>query len=360
MGIGTVYQEVNLLGNLTVAENLFLGRQPMRFGMVRTREMEARAKELLAGYGLDIDVRRSLSAYPVAVQQIIAIARAADLSGKVLILDEPTASLDTQEVEMLFDVVRGLRARGLGIVFISHFLDQVYEICDTVTILRNGRKVATRAALGLPRLDLVALMLGRDLEAETRERVASDRPDGDAPLQFRHFGRKGHVAPFDLSVHAGEVVGMAGLLGSGRTETAEVLFGAAPADTGEARMDGRVLKLGSPVRPLPKALPSALKTASMTASSPSFRSARTSPLPCRRGAAGCGPCRARSRWRWPINTSRHSIFAPPAGRSRSANFPAATSRRRFWPAGWRSIPSSSFSTNRHAALMWGPMRRSSA
>ncbi|ALV26582.1 galactofuranose ABC transporter, ATP-binding protein YtfR [Pannonibacter phragmitetus] len=246
MGIGTVYQEVNLLGNLTVAENLFLGRQPMRFGMVHTREMEARAKVLLAGYGLDIDVRRSLSAYPVAVQQIIAIARAADLSGKVMILDEPTASLDTQEVEMLFNVVRGLKARGLGIVFISHFLDQVYEICDTVTILRNGRKVATRAALGLPRLDLVALMLGRDLEAETRERAVHTAPEGEAALQFRQFGRKGHVAPFDLAVHPGEVVGMAGLLGSGRTETAEVLFGAAPADTGEARMDGRVLKLGSP------------------------------------------------------------------------------------------------------------------
>ncbi len=138
LGIGTVYQEVNLLGNLTVAENLFLGRQPRRFGMVDTRTMNRKARELLAEYELDIDVTRDLASYSVAIQQVVAIARAVDLSGKVLILDEPTASLDAHEVEMLFRIVRRLKGRGLGIIFITHFLEQVYAISDRITVLRNG------------------------------------------------------------------------------------------------------------------------------------------------------------------------------------------------------------------------------
>jgi len=144
LGIGTVYQEVNLLPNLSVAENLFLGRQPRRFGMVDIRTMNRQARELLAQYGLTIDVTAQLDRFSVAVQQVIAIARAVDLSGKVLILDEPTASLDTQEVAMLFGIIRNLKERGLGIVFITHFLEQVYEISDRITVLRNGRLVGTR------------------------------------------------------------------------------------------------------------------------------------------------------------------------------------------------------------------------
>ena len=166
LGIGTVYQEVNLLPNLSVAENLYLGRQPMRFGMTRTGEMVRLSRQLLSQYGLDIDVRLPLSSFSVAVQQVVAIARAVDLSGKVLILDEPTASLDTHEVEVLFGIVRDLRQRGLGIIFITHFLEQVYAIADRITVLRNGRLVGTRRTAELPRKDLVSMMLGRELIEE--------------------------------------------------------------------------------------------------------------------------------------------------------------------------------------------------
>ncbi len=245
LGIGTVYQEVNLLPNLTVAENLTLGRQPRRFGLVSIRAMRAMAEEILAPYGLDVDVSRGLDSYSVAVQQIVAIARAVSLSGKVLILDEPTASLDSREVGMLFRVVRDLKARGLGIVFISHFLGQVFEIADRITVLRNGRLVGSVPTAGLDRVALVNMMLGRELSDEVR---VSDRsvPAGAPFLKLAGFGRKGAVAPFDLGIAAGEAVGMAGLLGSGRTETAEILFGVTPHDSGTATLDGEPVALGTP------------------------------------------------------------------------------------------------------------------
>jgi simple sugar transport system ATP-binding protein len=173
LGIGTVYQEVNLLANLSVAENLFLGRQPRRFGMTDVRAMNRKARDLLTGYGIDIDVTAELGRFSVAVQQVVAIARAVDLSGKVLILDEPTASLDNQEVALLFRIIDDLKKRGLGIVFITHFLEQVYAISDRITVLRNGKLVGTRDAADLPRQGLIAMMLGRELahvEETVRER----------------------------------------------------------------------------------------------------------------------------------------------------------------------------------------------
>lgn len=246
LGIGTVYQEVNLLPNLTVAQNLTLGRQPRRFGFISGRAMTAMAEEILAPYGLDIDVNRGLDSYSVAVQQIIAIARAVSLSGKVLILDEPTASLDTREVEMLFGVVRELRARGLGIVFISHFLGQVFEISDQITVLRNGRLVGSVPTAGLDKIGLVNMMLGRELQHDVFMPGAVKTQAGAPFLKVRGFGKKGKIAPFDLSIAEGEVVGMAGLLGSGRTETAETLFGVAPHDVGSVTIDDKPVSLGSP------------------------------------------------------------------------------------------------------------------
>ncbi|NLS06741.1 sugar ABC transporter ATP-binding protein [Rhizobium sp. P32RR-XVIII] len=246
LGIGTVYQEVNLLPNLSVAENLFLGRQPRRLGMVDARAMNRMARELLAQYGLNIDVTAQLDRFSVAVQQVIAIARAVDLSGKVLILDEPTASLDTHEVAMLFDIVKNLKMRGLGIVFITHFLEQVYEISDRITVLRNGRLVGTRETADLPRQALIPMMLGREL-AQT-EQAASERAVavGDTKYRFEGYGKRGKVKPFNLDVRTGEVVGIAGLLGSGRTETAELLFGIERADSGKAEIDGKAVALSSP------------------------------------------------------------------------------------------------------------------
>ena len=249
MGIGTVYQEVNLLENLTVAENMFLGRQPRRFGFVDKSEMRRRSEKLLKRYGLDIDVDALLSSYSVAIRQIIAIARAVDLSGKVLVLDEPTASLDGQEVEMLFSVLRKLRADGLGIVIITHFLNQVYAVADRVTVLRNGRLVGSRPLDELPKIELISMMLGRELQQATHDRQAeADTVEtaGEAPFRFENFGKRGSVAPFDLKIRPGEVVGMAGLLGSGRSETAFLMFGIDRADSGSAFVDGKPVSLTSP------------------------------------------------------------------------------------------------------------------
>ncbi|MDN2583350.1 galactofuranose ABC transporter, ATP-binding protein YtfR [Aquibium sp. ELW1220] len=246
LGIGTVYQEVNLLPNLTVAENLFLGHQPRRFGFVSQGRLKSQARETLSHYGLNIDVSRNLDTYSVAVQQIVAIARAVRLSGKVLILDEPTASLDAHEVQMLFEVIRTLKRRGLGIVFISHFLDQVFDVSDRITVLRNGRLVGTERVGDLDRMKLVNMMLGRELEQETRVTGRTDAPSGGPHLTFERFGRSGRMAPFDLAVRRGEVIGMAGLLGSGRTETAEAIFGVTPHDSGDARKDGERIDLKSP------------------------------------------------------------------------------------------------------------------
>jgi galactofuranose transport system ATP-binding protein len=249
LGIGTVYQEVNLLPNLTVAQNLTFGREPRRFGLVDARAQRAQARAMLEPYGLDIDVDRDLGAYSVAIRQIIAIARAVALSGKVLILDEPTASLDAAEVRMLFTIVRKLRAEGLGIIFVSHFLDQVFAICDRVTVLRNGRKIVTERTADLDRVRLISHMLGRDLEEaahEHRKHADTDHAQRGPMLTFKAVGRAGMIEPFDLAVGKGEVIGLAGLLGSGRTESAELLFGVRTSDSGSASdQQGRVAH-GSP------------------------------------------------------------------------------------------------------------------
>ncbi|CAN7352896.1 galactofuranose ABC transporter, ATP-binding protein YtfR [Rhizobium sp. LjRoot254] len=246
LGIGTVYQEVNLLDNLSVADNLYLGRQPRRFGLTRTLEMHRLSRALLSQYGLDIDPGAALSSFSVAVQQVIAIARAVDLSGKVLVLDEPTASLDKHEVELLFGIIRDLKRRGLGIIFITHFLEQVYAISDRITVLRNGRLVGTRDTNSLERKDLVSMMLGRELKEETSHGIATVREAKAPRFKFKGVARKGHIEPFDLDIAEGEVVGLAGLLGSGRTETAEVMFGRKPADQGSIEIDGKAATISSP------------------------------------------------------------------------------------------------------------------
>ncbi len=244
LGIGTVYQEVNLLPNLTVAENLFMGRQPTRFGLVNRRAMNAEAREMLEGYGLHIDPGEPLTSYSVAVQQVVAIARAVALSGKVLILDEPTASLDRDEVELLFGVIRQLKESGLSIVFITHFLDQVFEISDRATVLRNGRVVGERILAEVSQHDIVTLMLGRQLEARVSEKKGGT--PGDLLLQVNDLAKRGMIEPFSLNLHRGEVVGLAGLLGSGRTETANLLFGAVQADQGRLLLEGRETRITNP------------------------------------------------------------------------------------------------------------------
>jgi simple sugar transport system ATP-binding protein len=214
--------------------------------MTDVRSMNRKARDLLAGYGVDIDVTAELGRFSVAVQQVVAIARAVDLSGKVLILDEPTASLDNQEVALLFRIIEDLKKRGLGIVFITHFLEQVYAISDRITVLRNGKLVGTREVADLPRQGLIAMMLGREL-AHVEETVKQHSlAAGEVRYHFAGYGKRGKVKPFDLEVRAGEVVGVAGLLGSGRTETAELLFGIEHADSGSATIDGQPVTLSGP------------------------------------------------------------------------------------------------------------------
>jgi simple sugar transport system ATP-binding protein len=250
-GVSTVYQEVNLCTNLSVAENIFIGREPRRLGAVRWAEMRRRARALLARLDLDIDVNAQLGSYSLAVQQMVAIARAIDIEARVLVLDEPTSSLDAGEVAQLFRVMRQLRDEGLAILFVTHFLDQVYEIADRITVLRNGQLVGEYATGELPQLSLVEKMIGKELRVLERLDEQSrhdDAPaDGTPLLEVRELGRRSAVARFDLTIHEGEVVGLAGLLGSGRTEVARLLFGADRADHGTVRVHGTPTSLRSPV-----------------------------------------------------------------------------------------------------------------
>jgi monosaccharide-transporting ATPase len=248
-GISTVYQEVNLVPNLTVAENMLLGREPRRFGAINVREMNRRARRTLLHLGIDVDPRTVLDEHPIAVQQLVAIARAVDVEAKVLILDEPTSSLDADEVEKLFTVMRRLRDEGVAIVFVSHFLDQIYEIADRMTVLRNGRLVEERMVADTTQLELVRLMIGRELETLDRlDRVAAntDAETGIPLLKAIGLGRKNTLEATDLELFEGEVVGIAGLLGSGRTELARLLFGADTADTGELTFRSQRRRLRSP------------------------------------------------------------------------------------------------------------------
>lgn len=239
-GISTVYQEVNLCANLTVAENILLGREPRRLGRIDYRAMNRRAAELLGDLDLTIDPGSTLGAHPIALQQLVAIARATAVSAQVLILDEPTSSLDADEVAELFRVMRRLRDGGTAILFVSHFLDQVYQISDRMTVLRNGRLVGEYPTDELDRVQLVAAMLGHELDLldEIAETAASGAAAGDAVLSARDLGRAPAVQHVDLDVHRGEVVGLAGLLGSGRTELARLLFGADRATSGTMTVNG--------------------------------------------------------------------------------------------------------------------------
>ncbi len=249
LGISTVYQEINLIPHLSVAENICLGREPTRLGMIRWRALGRRAAHALARLELKIDVWKELASCSIAIQQMVAIARALDIAAKVLILDEPTSSLDAREVEELFAVLRRLRDQGLGIVFVTHFLDQVYSVCDRITVLRDGRLVGDYATAELPRLQLVSKMIGREVTEQTPAHASAKSVTDSTRTPFvevRQLGRSGSIEPVDMTIGRGEVVGLAGLLGSGRTETARLLFGIDRADSGRVTTDGKPLRLRSP------------------------------------------------------------------------------------------------------------------
>ncbi len=248
LGISTVYQEVNLIPHLSVAENICLGREPTRCGFIRWRAMARRAEAALARVDLALDVSRPLSSCSIAVQQMTAIARALDVSARLLVLDEPTSSLEEKEVAELFNVLRKLRGEGLGIVLVTHFLDQVYEISDRITVLRDGKLVGEYETAKLPRAELVSHMIGKALSEMPSPPPVEKRQSasGAAFLELKNFGRPGSIAPMDLAISKGEVVGLAGLLGSGRTETARLIFGLDKAGSGEMRLEGKPVAFNSP------------------------------------------------------------------------------------------------------------------
>jgi galactofuranose transport system ATP-binding protein len=254
LGINTVYQEVNLCLNLSVAENIFIGKERTRFGKIDWKDMYRRSEEILKRLNISVDVTRTLSSYSIAIQQMVAIARVLDSSAKVLILDEPTSSLDEGEVEQLFKVIRKLRDDGMAILFITHFLDQTYQISDRITVLKNGEFVGEYETERLPKLDLIAKMLGKELSEfsyTTRDDARKAQPAGAVAgkktvLRAKELGLQGSIAPFDLALDEGEVLGLAGLLGSGRTEMARLLFGIDGADQGEVFVKGEKANISSP------------------------------------------------------------------------------------------------------------------
>jgi len=247
-GIGTVYQEIMLCPNLTVAENMFIGRS--HTALVNWKQMNEKAAQLLASLGIPASPTQELSSCSIAVQQMIAIARAVDMDCKILILDEPTSSLDEDEVHKLFALMRQLKGRGVGIIFITHFLQQVYEISDRITVLRNGKLVGEYETSALSQFELIAKMLGNELEdiskLKKHEPVASD---STTPV-FECIGlssSKG-VRPFNFTIQKGEVNGFAGLLGSGRSESVRAIFAADKVTGGEVKIHGKRVKIKTPLQ----------------------------------------------------------------------------------------------------------------
>ena len=247
-GISTVYQEVNLCPNISVAENLFLDREPRKFGLIDWQKMNRMSKELLDKLDIKIDVTKPTESYSIAIQQMIAIARAVDMSAKVLILDEPTSSLDEGEVEKLFLLMKKLKNDGIGIIFVTHFLEQVYAVCDKITVLRNGALVGEFEVNNLPRVQLVAKMMGKDFNDLENIKSESTQTTGkEVLLSTKSLGSNGNIKPFDLRLNKGEVIGITGLLGSGRSELVRAIYGADKTDTGQIVFKNKEVKITAPI-----------------------------------------------------------------------------------------------------------------
>ena len=247
LGISTVYQEITLCPNLSVAENMFIGRGHYRF--INWRSQNKKTAEILAKLNIPARATQPLSTCSLAVQQMVAIARAVDMDCKVLILDEPTSSLDEHEVEKLFSLMRELKTRGVGIIFITHFLDQVYEVCDKITVLRNGELIGEYEIKDLPRVQLISKMMGKELddisELENRKQIPSE--EGATPV-FEAIGLSSTegTKAFDFRIQKGEVNGFTGLLGSGRSESVRAIFGADRISGGKVKINGVTVKISKP------------------------------------------------------------------------------------------------------------------
>ncbi|OKZ54337.1 MAG: sugar ABC transporter ATP-binding protein [Clostridiales bacterium 41_21_two_genomes] len=249
-GISTVYQEVNLCPNLSVAENLFIGREPRKMGMIDWKTMNKKSAKILNDLNIDVSPTQNLGECSIANQQMIAIARAVDMKCKVLILDEPTSSLDDDEVEKLFVLMNRLKSEGVGIIFVTHFLEQVYAVCDRITVLRNGELVGEYEIDKLPRVMLVAKMMGKDFDdlADIKgQHGEKNFKDAEVVIHAEGLGKKGSIKPFNIDIHKGEVIGLTGLLGSGRSELVRAIYGADKPDCGTLTVNGKTAKINTPL-----------------------------------------------------------------------------------------------------------------
>src|ERR687893_1674980 len=249
-GISTIYQEISLIPLRSVAQNVFLGREPRtRFGLLDTDRMNREAAEILQRYDIRADVTAPLNSLGLGTQQMVAIARAVSLEARAVIMDEPTSALEAREVATLFRVIRQLRDDGVGVIYVSHQLDELYEICERVTVLRDGKLVHTGDLAELSKLQLIATMLGREL-AEVERRATgfgeNREVEREPVLRVRGLTRRHVLDGVSFDVRPGEVVGLAGLLGAGRSETAKAIFGAQPLDSGGVTVAGKAVKTGSP------------------------------------------------------------------------------------------------------------------
>ncbi|MCC8044127.1 MAG: sugar ABC transporter ATP-binding protein [Clostridiales bacterium] len=249
LGISTVYQEITLCPNLTVAENMYIGRE--KGWRQNWKKINADTNRILESLGIPAKATQQLSSCSIAIQQMVAIARAVDMECKVLILDEPTSSLDEQEVEKLFGLMRDLKAKGVGIIFVTHFLDQVYEVCDKITVLRDGKLVGEYVIEDLPRVQLVSKMLGKDLDdmAEIKGEGQEYVGEGAGTKFYEAEGLQSNagISPFDFYIKKGEVNGFTGLLGSGRSECVRAIFGADHVTSGKVKINGKEVKITSPL-----------------------------------------------------------------------------------------------------------------
>ena len=249
VGISTVYQEITLCPNLSVAENMYIGRT--KGALMNWKKMNTEANKLLQSLDIPAKANQQLSSCSIAVQQMVAIARAVDMDCKVLILDEPTSSLDENEVEKLFRLMRDLKAKGVGIIFVTHFLDQVYEICDKITVLRDGKLVGEYVIEDLPRVQLVSKMLGKDLDDMSDIKSEASVYDGEGAgqdvIECTNLCSNAGIKPFDFHIRKGEVNGFTGLLGSGRSECVRAIFGADHVTSGVVKKNGKVIKISKPI-----------------------------------------------------------------------------------------------------------------
>ncbi len=249
-GVSTIYQEVNLIPLMSVAQNIFVGREPRnRMGLIDKKRMLSDARSLLAAYGIEIDVRRPLRSLPLGIQQMVALARAVSINARVVIMDEPTSSLEVREVETLFRVIAQLRAEGIAIVYVSHKMDEIFRVCDRVVVLRDGRAVHTGRLEDLARVELVSLMLGRSVDKLQRGGTTAftGSVGSDAPpvIVASDLSRRHQIEGIDVTIKPGEVVGLGGLLGSGRSETLKAMAGVMQLDRGSVSVEGRPVRAGS-------------------------------------------------------------------------------------------------------------------